>query len=178
MIINIFFKFLLFSLSLLETCSCPIVIYTNFAASAPYMYREKSGAMKGLFVAMLENATSYACGSCKRRPPSVLDFKHNGKNGWAEKSSLDKMKKDIDDYVHVSFPVFGSTVLDTYYGYPFVAAVTHPGVIYFIIKDTLRKQIKVLVKNVLDTWPIFLINVLFIMLSGFIIWSIVSKQIF
>lgn len=163
---------------MLETCTCPSVLYTNFAASAPYMYREKSGAMKGFFVGMLENATSYACGNCKRKAQSVLDFDYNGKNGWAEKNSLDEMKKDIDDHVHISFPVFGSTVLDTYYGYPFVAAIDHPGVIYFIIKDTLRKQIKVLVVNVYKTWPIFVINMLFITLSGFIIWSLVSQYIF
>ncbi len=156
-----------------ETCSCPPIIYTNYAASKPYIYKDNDGKMKGLFADMLQNLTSYACGGCKTRT-SVLDFVTNGKNGWAEKKSLTEMKKDIDDYVHLSFPIFGSTVLETYNGYAFVSVFPHPGVVYYIIKDTLAKQVSGMISSVLNTWPIFLINVLLITMSGFCIWALVS----
>eukprot|EP00794_Sanderia_malayensis_P015286 gene15286-16863_t len=158
-----------------ETCSCPPIIYTNYAASAPYIYRDKAGNMKGLFADMLQNLTSYACGDCKSRT-SVLDFVSNGKNGWAEKKSLTEMKKDIDEYVHLSFPIFGSTVLDTYNGYAFVPVFPHPGVVYFIIKDPLSAHVGKIVLSVLNTWPMFLINILFVTISGFFIWALDSNH--
>ena len=105
---------------------------------------------------------------------SALSFKSNGKNSWAEKRSIKEMKMDIDDYVQMSFPIFGNTELDLYNGYAFVPLFSHPGVIYFIIKDTLAEQIRGMILNVLNTWPIFLINTLLIILSGFCIWSCVS----
>ncbi|XP_065061575.1 uncharacterized protein LOC135688582 isoform X2 [Rhopilema esculentum] len=153
-----------------DTCPCPEVIYTNFAASSPYMFRDKNGEIKGLIASILKNMTSSVCGTCKRAPMSVLSFKSNGKNGWAEKRSIKEMKMDIDDYVHMSFPIFGNSELDLYNGYAFVPLFSHPGVIYFIIKDTLAEQIRGMILNVLNTWPIFLINMLLIILSGFCIW--------
>ncbi len=125
---------------------------------------------------MLAKITSYTCRGCKNQK-STLDFVSNGKNGWAEKKSIREMKKDIDDYVQLSFPVFGSSELDFYNGYAFVPVFPHPGMVYFIIKDTLAKTVGGMIITVLKTWPIFLINVLFITLSGFFIWALVSPLI-
>lgn len=130
--------------------------------------------MQGLLVEILNNATVFTCGYCQRPKQTTIDFTKNGKNGWAEKRSLNEMKKDIDDYVHVSFPVFGSTELTSYYGYAFVPVFSHPGVVYFIIKDSLMDQANQMLSDVFNTWPIFFINLLFVTISGFIIWGLVS----
>ena len=157
-----------------DTCACPEIIYTNFAASAPYMYRDQNGNMNGLIIDVLQNMTSYACGNCKRAEGTRLSVLSNGKNQWAEKRSLNDMKKDIDDNVHTSFPIFGSSERVSYNGYAFVPLFSHPGVIFYIIKDPLRTQVIGMIKNVFNTWPIILINLLMIVISGFIIWALVS----
>ena len=149
-------------------------MYTNFAASAPYIYRDSKGNINGLFASILSNLTQYTCGTCKRSPESQLDYKNNGKNGWAEKQSLREMKKDIDNYVDISFPVFGSNELTTYYGFSFVPVFSHPGVVYFIIKDSIQDQIANMMRGVLETWPIFAVNVVLLTLAGYIIWALVS----
>ena len=84
------------------------------------------------------------------------------------------MKKDIDNYVDISFPVFGSNELTTYYGFSFVPVFSHPGVVYFIIKDSIQDQIANMMRGVLETWPIFAVNVVLLTLAGYIIWALVS----
>ena len=158
----------------LDTCTCPEVIYTNFAASAPYVHRDPDGTMKGLIIDVLQNMTAQACGKCNRTQQTTLNIVSNGKNYWAEKRSLKDMKKDIDDNVHASFPIFGSSHMMTYNGYEFVPLFPHPGVIYYIIKDTLATQVSEMIMNILNTWPIFLLNILLIFISGVIIWVLVS----
>lgn len=106
----------------------------------------------------------------------MVDFVNNGKNGAAEKISLNAMKNDIDGYIGVSFPAFGSTELETYYGYQFVPVFSHPGVVFYIIKDAMADQLQKMMDNVIRTWPIFLVNILFIILSGYFIWALVSNN--
>ena len=149
-------------------------MYTNFAASAPYMYRDSHGTMKGLIIDVLQNMTVHACGKCNRTRQTILNVVSNGKNYWAEKRSLKDMKKDIDESVHASFPIFGSSHMMSYNGYEFVPLFPHPGVIYYIVKDSLATQVLAMIKNILNTWPIFLFNILLILISGVIIWALVS----
>ena len=85
------------------------------------------------------------------------------------------MKRDIDNYIGISFPAFGSTEMTEYYGFGFAPVFSHPGVIYYIIKDSLSDQVLKMLGNVVNTWPIFLINILFITISGYIIWALVRK---
>ena len=160
----------------LETCACPPIIYTNYAASAPYIYKDSLGNRKGLLVDILENATRYTCDACKRST-TIIDYVNNGKNGQAEKRSLNEVKKDIDNFVQISFPAFGSTELTTYYGFPFTPVFSHPGVVYYIIKDSMNDIVVKMMGNIFRTWPIFLINVLLVILSGYIIWALVSKHV-
>ena len=159
----------------IETCACPPIIHTNFAASAPYIYRDSSGKRQGLLVDILENATRHTCSSCKNPTATVIDYVNNGKNGWAEKSSLNEVKKDIDNFVEISFPAFGSTELTSYYGFPFTPVFAHPGVVYYIIKESMNDLAIKMMSNVFGTWPIFLINILMVILSGYIVWALVSK---
>ena len=130
--------------------------------------------MKGLIVDILQNMTSFACGICKRARQTSINFANNGKNYWAEKRSLKEMKKDIDNSVHASFPIFGNREVTSYNGNEFVPLFRHPGVIYYIIKDPLKAQVLAMIKNILNTWPIFLLNLLLIILSGIAIWALVS----
>ena len=130
--------------------------------------------MRGLIVDVLQNMTSHACSICNRVRQTSINFANNGKNYWAEKRSMKEMKKDIDNNVHASFPIFGNSEVTSYYGYEFVPLFRHPGVIYYIIKDSLKAQVLEMTNNILNTWPIFLLNLLLIILSGIAIWALVS----
>ena len=121
--------------------------------------------------------TSHACGKCNRVRQTTINVQSNGKNYWAEKRSLKEMKMDIDDGVHISFPLFASSEVISYNGHQFVPLFSHPGVIYYIIKDTLATQVKQMTKNILNTWPILILNLLLVFLSGIIIWALVSFAI-
>ena len=170
-----------FSLFLLtETCGCPATLYTNYAPSKPYIFRDKFGNINGLLPYIVNNLTSFACGICKRTTNaglSALDFNKNGKNGWAEKRSISDVQRDIDSYVYVSFPILGQQELTYFLGNAFVPVIKHPGVVFFIIKESLDQQVASMIKSVLDIWPIVVINVLMIAVAGIIIWSLVSRAL-
>ena len=69
------------------TCTCPDVIYTNYAQTKPYIYRDAKGNMQGLFKTLLQNITSNVCGLCNGKS-SRINYVSDGKNGWAEKQSI------------------------------------------------------------------------------------------
>ena len=85
------------------------------------------------------------------------------------------MKTDMDDFVHISFPIFGNSEMMAYNGFQFVPLFNHPGVIYYIVKDTLKTKVIGMIRNVLDTWPMLVINALLILLSGYIVWALVGS---
>ena len=161
------------SFLLAETCAFPKVIYTNFASSAPYVYKNASGHIKGLFGDILREVIKSNYSNCEQQ--ATIDFATNGRNGWAEKKTIIEMKKDAGDS-HISFPIFGGTYSTTYQGYAFVPVVPHPGVVHFTIKNNLTDQAQDIGKKVWETWPLFSFNVLLLTIVGFCIWAVVSPH--
>ena len=164
----------------IETCACPPTIHTNYASMLPYIHRDKSGNIKGLLPYIITNMSDFACGGCKRSTNNcltVINYSNNGKNGWAEKSTIMDVKRDIDSYVQVSFPLLGRQELTHYLGFAFVPVIKHPGVVFFIIKESLDEQVSAMMKSIFSVWPIIFINGLLIVMTGIIVWSLVSFQV-
>ena len=109
----------------------------------------------------------------KCNQPASLDFVTNGRNGWAHKKTIKEMKHDLAD-THVSFPIFGSKYSLKYQSYAFVPIVPHPGVVHFTISNNWTNQAADIGKKVGETWPLFSVNTLLVIIVGFIIWAVVS----
>ena len=139
--------------------------------------------MHGVLPTVLINLTSFSCGRCLRSDYgriSNIDYVNDGKNGWANKRSLRDMKENIDeDLEAISFPIYGKMEMRTYLNNNiFVPVVKHPGVVFFTVKESISQQVDYMLEAVAGVWPIFIVNIVLIMLSGLIIWSLVSTFIY
>lgn len=162
---------------LLETCAYPPVIYTNFYSHAPYVHKNTSGHVNGLFAEILRGLMSPIYNNCIDRNQSTINFQSDGNENSAEKETLQQMTKDIG-YVDVSFPIFGRTFGATHHGHVFVPVVPHPGVVHFRIRNTWNEQALDITLKIRETWPLFVISILLIIIAGFFVWALVSLQIY
>lgn len=87
------------------------------------------------------------------------------------------MIRDVG-YVDVSFPIFGGTSGATHQGHVFVPVVQHPGVVHFRIRDTWDEQALDIALKIRETWPLFIIIILLMVIGGFGIWALVSFQVY
>ena len=149
------------------------MIYTNFASSPPYVSKNATGHIKGLFADILREVIKSNYSNCEQQ--ATIDFTTNGRNGWAEKTTIKEMKKDAGES-QISFPIFGGTYSTTYQGYNFVPVIPHPGVVHFTIKNNLTDQAQDIGKKVGETWPVLSFNVLLLIIVGFCIWAVVSPH--
>ncbi|XP_065061366.1 uncharacterized protein LOC135688444 isoform X2 [Rhopilema esculentum] len=158
-----------------ETCSCPEVIYTNYAALKPYIYRDTQGNMVGIFENLLKNITSAICGLCNGRS-SRIDFINDGKNGWAEKQSIAQVAKAIDDYVHLSFAIAGREEMPTFQGKPYISLIDHPGMVLYTPRPTMSEQVEAMLTSIFQLWPIFILNAVFIIFAGVIFFTLTYDE--
>ncbi|XP_065060769.1 uncharacterized protein LOC135688019 isoform X3 [Rhopilema esculentum] len=158
-----------------ETCSCPEVIYTNYAALKPYIYRDTQGNMVGIFENLLKNITSAICGLCNGRS-SRIDFINDGKNGWAEKQSIAQVAKAIDDYVHLSFAIAGREEMPTFLGKPYSSLIDHPGMVLYTPRPTMSEQVEAMLTSIFQLWPIFILNAVFIIFAGVIFFTLTYDE--
>ena len=135
-----------------------------------------------MFPTLLQNLTTFSCGKCSGRDireRSEIDYVNDGNHGWANKRSFKEVKEHIEEDLHaVTFPIHGRMELTTYLNsYAFVPVVKHPGVVFFIVKESIKQQVQAMLQSVGAVWPILIVNLVLIMLSGLIIWGLVGKLI-
>ncbi len=87
------------------------------------------------------------------------------------------MHKDVGD-AEASFPILGATYGAAYQGHVFVPIVSHPGVVHFVIKEAWTEQAIDVALKIREVWPLFVINILLIIIAGFCIWALVSHQVY
>ena len=119
----------------------------------------------------------FACGSCPDlHNETVVDFVSNGKFGFSSKQNMDRVVEDIDNFTELSFPMTTNPVEEDAVNAKFVPVIKYPGAV-FITKDTdLDSRVIQMILDILNVWPIFIINILFMILTGGIIWVLVSTQ--
>ena len=166
----------------LETCRCPEVISTNYYAVKPYNYYSEDGKLLiGVFPQIIDDMISYVCGKCQRSSGFVdtrLDKFHNGRNALAMKSNAERAVREIDEYTDLSFPIIAQTTLDMFTGYPFIPLINHPGVVVIAKDKSIDEIVADKLMLIFAIWPLMLINVLFMVLAGFIVWVGVSIIVF
>ena len=77
-----------------------------------------------------------------------------------------------------SFPLFGYEGQRQFMGeYGFLAVVKSPAVVFIVPKEDTSKVSLRLLSSVFSCWPVLLLNFSIVLLSGIIIWNLVSMWI-
>eukprot|EP00111_Clytia_hemisphaerica_P004297 TCONS_00012267-protein len=160
-----------------RTCKCPATLYGNYFISNPYVRADpgNNDNINGILPEVIDLVVKEACGMCPRkggqRLDTVLDLVQNGKRTFARKSSRARVFDDIDDFTQFSFPLNSNPAsADT--DSNFVPVVKYPGAVLIVRQPDTSELVKQMILNILGIWPIFLINALFIILSGGIVWAL------
>ena len=160
----------------LETCRCPPLVSSNFVLLPPYLTKTESGELEGPFGKILTDLVEVSCGVCTTSNGDIttkLDKIRNGRNMYAEKSSQLRAVQDIDSFTDLSFPIIGSQLVDEFMGYPFVSLIGHPGVVLIVKDRNINEIVLGMIELILSVWPLIVVNVLMMILAGFLVWLLV-----
>lgn len=159
----------------LETCKCPDNIFINWYESRPYVMKDSTGQVSGIFKEIADGMIRSSCGLCNNVQPTINYFKTpNGES--AEKESELRVKTNIQNGYHVSLPLFGRAEMRNYMdGHVFMGLVTSPGSALILngAIDYTGKTVNAL-KSVITVWPMVLIILLISIIFGILIWTFVS----
>eukprot|EP00111_Clytia_hemisphaerica_P023085 TCONS_00067910-protein len=164
-----------------ETCRCPELISTNYFVLKPYLYRDTDGELNGLFPKVLNEMVQAACGQCTRPQnalDSILDKEKTGRGGLAQKATAKEAIQDIDQYTELTFPVAAHDEMSEFMGYKFISLVHHPGIAVVVKVMTINDMIETLIGDMLKIWPIFLLNFLFMVIVGFLVWIMENPRLY
>lgn len=121
-----------------------------------------------------------ACGKCNHRmsKETVVDFIYNGKFGFSFKPNMDRVAEDIDEFTDLSFPLSVNPAKNDSLNSKYVPLLSYPGAVFIIKNLDASSHVKKMIGDVLATWPIFLLNFFFTLISGALVWFLVSLRFF
>lgn len=165
-----------------ETCRCYKTLTTNYREFAPYVGINKNASrftlsskrLKGMIPSILENLAVSCCRACKLHGNSLVDFTINGKGSSAVQPSDQLVKSLIDDDTDFSFPIYGWNSLETYKTYyKYIPLVESPGIVQVAKLHQHEEGAKLIIKTVMETWPLIIITLTLALIAGIIIWFLV-----
>ncbi|XP_057300554.1 uncharacterized protein LOC130633709 isoform X2 [Hydractinia symbiolongicarpus] len=156
-----------------ETCKCPPHVHANYLSMPPYVTYTSDDKLTGVFPNIIQDMVTFACGLCPHRsnhPGTIIDLLFNGKSGFSRKSNIDRMVEDIDEYTELTFPLSSNPSKNDTLNARYVPIISYPGAV-LIIKDVdVSTHVKKMIYELLHTWPIFMFNFFFIIISGTVLW--------
>ena len=125
-------------------------------------------------MAFLDKMVLHCCGDCYHgHGKSIVDYHLDGKQNLAKKSTENDMIEAIDHRMDLNFPKHGYSDQRTYLGtYKYVPLVESPGAAFIVRYDRLDAPIT---HAWINCWPLAVIVVVFVLLSGLLFWMLVSK---
>ena len=84
---------------------------------------------------------------------------------------------DIDENTHISFPLT-SAPADRSSAAKFAILIKYPGAMFIVRKPSVADQVTAMLNKLLQTFPIFLISMLMILLAGTVVFLLVSSNYF
>ena len=162
----------------LDTCRCPEKVSSNFFMLSPYVSLSKKNSIVGVFPQILDEMINYACGKCYRPSgiyDSLMEQFRNSHGTLAKKSSITKVISEINSFTDVSFPIHGQVDLQHIMGYPYIPLLQHPGVVMVTKQPSINKLVFNVVRMIFRIWPLVVCNILLILLTGALLWYIVSS---
>ena len=157
----------------LEKCKCPKVIRTNWYHHPPYIKAKEGQNPEGVFPILIQRIVDACCGNCTRGAgPSSVEY-------GTQKESLQYVKETLNDdnSIEISFPIAGKKDDRTFNNdkkyYPFFSS---PGVAFIVVDAPPGTSAKAVFDSVLGGWPVLLLTLLMAMLSGQVMWALVSNN--
>ena len=157
----------------LEKCKCPKVIRTNWYHHPPYIKAKEGQNPEGVFPILIQRIVDACCGNCTRGAgPSSVEY-------GIQKESLQYVKETLNDdnSIEISFPIAGKKDDRTFNNdkkyYPFFSS---PGVAFIVVDAPPGTSAKAVFDSVLGGWPVLLLTLLMAMLSGQVMWALVSNS--
>lgn len=139
------------------------------------MAKGESGNVSGIFPPILRLVVRSCCGDCKQHGYTEIDFLYSGHNSAAKKSTEKQVREAIDDAKELSFPVSGRMKqLDYSNEYGFAPLVQSAGVSFIVAGDEPGATAKMVVKAVLNLWPLIVTVFISAFFSGIVMWLMVS----
>ncbi|XP_057305531.1 uncharacterized protein LOC130642791 [Hydractinia symbiolongicarpus] len=154
-----------------KTCKCPEVIYSNYYITKPYTTRLRM-FFDGIFPTVIRDMFTFACGFCPdaNQNTTTVDLTSNGKYEYASKSTLERVVEDIDDFTQLSFPLSASVKAKDSMDMVYVPILKYPGSLFIIRQYDIHEHVMHVVVQILQLWPLFVINFMLIVFVGAAIW--------
>lgn len=123
-----------------------------------------------MFPVLLRNMITSCCQACSSHTTNV-DFRV----GNNPKHSIEDMRRDIGEN-DLSFPVYGNSDQEKYGSFfGFASVILSPGDAYVVNREPKKSSTDFLLTLVLSCWPIIILNLVFSLLAGIVIWLLVSQ---
>ena len=148
----------------------------NWYENKPYMVKESSGVLRGIFHEIADVMIKKSCSACNGITPKV-NYYVTPSGETAEKTSELHVKSRIQNGYHISFPIFGRSEMRQFMdNHIFIELVRSPGSAMVVngAIDYTTKTVNAF-KSVISIWPMILIIIFISTIFGILLWSFVSK---
>ena len=130
--------------------------------------------LEGIFPFIVQNMALSCCQRCQAYGTTVVHFIGNDTNRPSEKGDLNEVRSSVEES-SLSFPLFGYKGQQQFLGeFGFLSIVESPAVVFIVPKEDSSKSSLRLLSSLFNCWPVLLINSGIVLLSGIIIWHLVS----
>ncbi|XP_057300635.1 uncharacterized protein LOC130634855 isoform X2 [Hydractinia symbiolongicarpus] len=161
----------------METCRCREYVEANYFFKPPYVFQTaKTEQLSGIVPVVINNLIHNVCGFCARagNKRTTVDFVSNGKFGFSCKPNINRVVEDIDDFTEISFPLSSNPIPDDNGNISsvYVPLLKYPGAVLILRDDGMASYVTKIVADIFKVWPIFLLNIILILISGILIWAL------
>ena len=150
--------------------------YFNWYNRFPYVHgNSTTETLSGLFPPIMEEIFTKVCGVCRRYgTPNFRYFVSRTGEDPAKQSEYE-LKRDISEFVDVSYPIYsqpGRTFADSS---EFVLLVKSSGC-SLIVRDTYDpdQKLTLIIEGILQVWPFLVISYIIASTFGALTWLLVS----
>lgn len=157
-----------------EKCKCPKRIIANWYDIPPYIQDNGPGREpSGLFPLLLKEIVPLCCGNCSEGDgPSEIIYHEKRQPNLVRIKSLDNLDKEDT----ITFPISGKKNERNYQNdFRFMPLISSPGVAFIVVDEPPGSSANAVFNSVLSGWPVLLLTMLMALLSGIIMWGLVSK---
>ena len=156
-----------------EKCKCPKHIIANWYDIPPYIKDNGVGQdPSGLFPLLLQEIVPRCCGNCSGGDgPSEIVYHVKRQSNLVAIKDI----KNLDSPDSITFPINGKKD-DRWYqnDYKFMPLISSPGVAFIVVDEPPGTSANAVFNSVLSGWPVLLLTLLMALLSGIIMWGLVS----
>ncbi|XP_068689584.1 protein sidekick-1-like isoform X2 [Montipora foliosa] len=153
-----------------ETCHCESTLTTSWRRYEPYANVSDDGQPGEIIPWVLKEMVDECCGSCSEFQTTVVNFKRDGSNEESAKNSSHFLLKSLDTSSDFTFPIYGSSLQDSYRGgFGYVPVIESSGVAFIVYPEVSTQQ-NTMFNSIIRCLPVLLLPMVTAYAAGVIIW--------